>query len=35
MNGYNMGMQGWNNGWMWICGLVLIVALVLILRARK
>jgi hypothetical protein len=27
-------MQGWNYGWMWICGLVLIVALVLILRAR-
>ena len=30
MHGYGMGMQGWNSGWMWICGLVLIVALVLI-----
>ena len=35
MNGYNMGMNGWNNGWMWILGLVLIVALVLIFRARR
>jgi Mg2+ and Co2+ transporter CorA len=35
VNGYSMGMQGWNYGWMWICGLVLIVALILILRARK
>ena len=35
MHGYGMGMQGWNSGWMWICGLVLIVALVLILRARR
>jgi hypothetical protein len=30
-----MGMNGWNNGWMWIFGLVLIVALVLIFRARR
>jgi hypothetical protein len=31
----SMGMSGWNYGWMWICGLVLIVAIVLLLRARK
>jgi hypothetical protein len=30
-----MGMQGWNSDWMWIGGLVLIVALVVLLRARK
>jgi hypothetical protein len=35
VHGYNMGMQGWNSDWMWIGGLVLIVALVLLLRARK
>jgi hypothetical protein len=28
-------MQGWNNSWMWVCGMVLIVVLALILRARK
>jgi hypothetical protein len=35
MNEYGMGMQGWNNGWMWIFGIVLIFALVLIFRRRK
>jgi hypothetical protein len=35
VNGYGMGMSGWNNGWMWLCGLVLIVVLVLVLRACK
>jgi hypothetical protein len=35
MHGYSMWMQGWNTGWMWICGLVLVVVLALILRARK
>jgi uncharacterized membrane protein YecN with MAPEG domain len=34
VNGYSMGMHGWNNGWIWICGLVLVVALVLIFRKR-
>ncbi len=29
------GMQGWNSGWMWICGLVPIMALVLTLRVGK
>jgi hypothetical protein len=33
MHGY--GMQGWNMGWMWLLGVVLIIALALILRARK
>jgi hypothetical protein len=35
VHGYSMGMQGWNSGWMWICGFVLIVALVLVFRARR
>lgn len=35
MQGHNMGMQGWNTGWMWICGLVLIVAVALIVRSRR
>ena len=35
MNGYNMGMNGWNYGWMWIAGLALIVVLVVIFRARR
>ncbi len=30
-----MGMNGWNNGWMWIAGLALIVVLVVIFRARR
>ena len=30
MDGY--GMDGWNIGWMWIFGAVLIISLVLILR---
>jgi predicted ATPase len=30
-----MGMQGWNSGLMWICGLVLIVALVLTPRVGE
>jgi hypothetical protein len=34
MNGYNMGMYGWNSGWMWVVGIVAIVALILILRRR-
>ena len=33
MHGY--GMQGWNMGWMWMFGVVLIIALALILRSRK
>ena len=33
MHGY--GMQGWNMGWMWMFAVVLIIALALILRARK
>ena len=32
MNRYNMGMYGWNSGWMWVVGIVVIVALVLILQ---
>jgi len=40
MNGYGMGMQGWNsgwmnNGWIWVVGLLLIVVVVLLLRKRK
>ena len=30
-----MGMQGWNSGWIWMIGLVVIVAMVLIYRARR
>jgi hypothetical protein len=30
-----MGMQGWNSGWIWMLGLVVIVAMVLIYRARR
>ena len=33
MHGY--GMDGWNMGWMWMFGVVLIIALALIFRARK
>ena len=33
MHGY--GMQGWNMGWMWMFGVVLIIALALIFRSRK
>ena len=33
MHGY--GMDGWNMGWMWIFGVVLIIALALILRSRR
>jgi hypothetical protein len=33
MHGY--GMQGWNMGWMWVFGVVLVIALALILRARR
>ena len=33
MHGY--GMDGWNMSWMWFLGVVLIIALALILRARK
>ena len=33
MHGY--GMDGWNMGWMWIFGVVLILALVVILRGRR
>jgi len=33
MHGY--GMDGWNMGWMWIFGVVLIIALVLIFRGRR
>jgi hypothetical protein len=35
VNGYGMGMQGWNSGWVWMIGLVVIVAMVLIYRARR
>jgi len=28
-------MEGWNMGWMWMFGVVLIIALALIFRARK
>lgn len=35
MQGYNMGVQGLNSGWMWICGLVLVVAMALIFRFRR
>ena len=35
MNGYGMGMQGWNSGWIWMAGLVVIVAMVLIYRVRR
>jgi hypothetical protein len=30
-----MGMQGWNSGWIWMLGLAVIVAMVLIYRARR
>jgi hypothetical protein len=33
VHGY--GMEGWNNGWMWMFGVVVIIALVVIFRARK
>jgi hypothetical protein len=33
MHGYDM--HGWNMGWMWMFGVVAIIALVLIFRARK
>ena len=33
MQGY--GMHYWNMGWVCGCGLVLIVALILVLRTRK
>jgi hypothetical protein len=33
VHGY--GMQGWNMGWMWMFGVVLIIALALIFRSRK
>jgi hypothetical protein len=33
VHGY--GMQGWNMNWMWLLGVVLIIALALILRARR
>jgi hypothetical protein len=33
VHGY--GMEGWNNGWMWMFGVVLIVVLALIFRARR
>ena len=33
MHGY--GMDGWNMSWMWVLGVVLIIALAPILRARK
>jgi hypothetical protein len=33
MHGY--GMNGWNMGWMWIPGVVLIIALALIFRQRR
>jgi hypothetical protein len=33
MHGY--GMDGWNMSWMWIFGVVLILALVVILRGRR
>jgi hypothetical protein len=32
MHGYGMG--GWSTGWMWMFGVVAIVALVLIFRPR-
>jgi hypothetical protein len=35
VNGYGMGMQGWNSGWIWMLGLAVIVAMVLIYRARR
>jgi hypothetical protein len=33
--GHGYGMQGWNMNWMWLLGVVLIIALALILRARR
>ena len=33
MHGY--GMDGWNMGWMWMFGAVLIIALVVLLRERR
>ena len=33
MHGY--GMDGWNTGWMWMFGVVLIIALALIFQARR
>jgi len=33
MHGYGMG--GWNTDWMWMFGVVAIVALVLIFRSRR
>ena len=33
MDGY--GMHGWNMGWMWLLGVVLIIALALIFRTRR
>jgi hypothetical protein len=33
VHGY--GMDGWNMSWMWMFGVVLIIALALIFRARK
>ena len=33
MHGY--GMNGWNMGWIWISGVVLIIALALIFRQRR
>ncbi len=33
MHGY--GMAGWNTGWMWMLGVIAVVALVLLLRARR
>jgi hypothetical protein len=35
MNGYDMGMYGWNTSWMWVIGLLVIVGLILLLRARR
>jgi hypothetical protein len=33
MHGYDM--QGWSMGWVWIFGVVLIIALVMIFRSGK
>ena len=33
MHGY--GMEGWNSAWMWMFGVVLIIALALTFRARR
>ena len=32
---HGFGMEWWNTGWIWMFGVVAIVALVLIFRARR